>query len=134
VKKSFTILLVLMATAVWALPQGIVFILDASNSMNQALPAGETRFQWAQRALTLVLEELPRDQPFAVVVFGHRVSREHEDESCHDIELLVPYGTHPERGPIISRVQGLVAQGKTPLARALRFAAGVVDEPLRLVL
>jgi len=134
VKKSFTILLVLMATAVWALPQGIVFILDASNSMNQALPAGETRFQWAQRALTLVLEELPRDQPFAVVVFGHRVSREHEDESCRDIELLVPYGAHPERGPIISRVQGLVAQGKTPLARALRFAAGVVDEPLRLVL
>lgn len=133
-KKGIVLLLVLMATAVWALPQGIVFILDASNSMNLELPTGETRFHWAQRALTLVLEELPAGVPFAVVAFGHRVSRELEDESCLDIELLVPYGLHEDRFAIANLIRGLRAQGKTPLARALRFAAGVVDEPVRLVL
>ncbi len=133
-RKSIALLLVLVSAAAWAAPEGIVFILDASNSMNQSLDATETKFDWAKQALTLVLEELAEDIPFAVVAFGHRISKDLEAESCLDIELLVPYGVHSDRSAILAQIAGLEAMGKTPLARALTFAAGVAGEPTRLVL
>jgi len=97
VRKGIALLLVMIPVSVWAASGGIVFILDASNSMNQKLEAAETKFEWAQEALTLVLRELPEDTPFAVVAFGHRVSKDLAAESCLDIEILVPYGVHPDR-------------------------------------
>ena len=135
VRKSIALVLVIVAAlGAWAAPEGIVFILDASNSMNQTLDATETKFDWAKQALTLVLQELPEDTPFAVIAFGHRVSKDLPEESCLDIELIIPYGAHSDRTPVLDRIVQVEAMGKTPLARALRFAAGVTDEPVRLVL
>jgi len=134
VRKGIALLLVMIPVSVWAASGGIVFILDASNSMNQKLDTAETKFEWAQEALTLVLRELPEDTPFAVVAFGHRVSKDLAAESCLDIEILVPYGVHPDRGAILRKIRAIKAMGKTPLAQALSFAAGVAGEPARLVL
>ena len=134
VRKGIALLLVMIPVSVWAASGGIVFILDASNSMNQKLDTAETKFEWAQEALTLVLRELPEDTPFAVVAFGHRVSKDLAAESCLDIEILVPYGVHPDRGSILRKIRAIKAMGKTPLAQALSFAAGVAGEPARLVL
>ena len=61
VRKGIALLLVMIPVSVWAASGGIVFILDASNSMNQKLDTAETKFEWAQEALTLVLRELPED-------------------------------------------------------------------------
>lgn len=133
-RKSIALLLVIFSAAAWAAPEGIVFILDASNSMNQTLNASETKFDWAKQALSLVLDELAEDTPFALVTFGHRVSKDLPEESCLDIELVVPYGVHPERAAILDQIAQVEARGKTPLAQALRFAAGVAGEPARLVL
>ncbi|MBC7098149.1 VWA domain-containing protein [Candidatus Bipolaricaulota bacterium] len=132
--KGIAVLLAFISASCLASPSGIVFVLDASNSMNQRLDAAETKFEWAKEALTLVLEELPQEVPFAVVAFGHRVSKDLAAESCLDLEILVPYGVHVERAAILRKVQALEAMGKTPLARALSFAAGVAGEPARLVL
>jgi len=134
VRKSIALLLVVISATAWAAPEGIVFILDASNSMNQSLDAAETKFDWAKEALTLVLGELPEGTPFAVVVYGHRVSKDLAEESCLDIEILVPYGVHPDRGTILRKIRATRAMGKTPLSRALSFAARVADGPTRLVL
>ncbi|MCD6128390.1 VWA domain-containing protein, partial [Candidatus Bipolaricaulota bacterium] len=133
-RKGIALLLVMIPVSVWAASGGIVFILDASNSMNQTLNAAETKFEWAKEALTLVLRELPEETPFAVVAFGHRVSKDQAKESCLDIETLVPYGVHPDRGAILRKIRAIKAMGKTPLAQALSFAAGVAGEPARLVL
>ncbi len=134
VKKAIALIAVLISAAAWAAPQGIVFILDASNSMNQTLDASETKFDWVKQAMTLVLGELPEEVPFAVVAYGHRVPKDNKAESCQDIELLVPYGKHGDRASLVQTIESLTAQGKTPLARAIGFAAGVTDEPVRLVL
>jgi len=135
VRKGILIfLLAFFTVAACAAPEGIVFILDASNSMNQTLNDVATKFEWAKEALTVVIAELPEEVPFAVVTFGHRVSKDLPEESCLDIELLVPYGIHPDREPILARIAAVEAKGKTPLAKALSFAAGVSDGPARLVL
>jgi len=55
VRKGIALLLVMIPVSVWAASGGIVFILDASNSMNQTLNAAETKFNWAKEALRAVL-------------------------------------------------------------------------------
>ncbi len=127
--------LVALAAPVWADPVRIAFILDASDSMN--LPHnGVTKFEFAKDALVQTVEGLPEGTAFAVVVFGHRVVKTSEAASCKDIELLYPLKayTATERASIVARIKGLVAKGKTPLASSLKFVAGSVPAPARVVL
>lgn len=55
-----------------AMTGAVEVIFDASGSMGQALPAGESRIDAAIRALeTLIGEVLPDGAPFALRAFGH---------------------------------------------------------------
>lgn len=119
----------------WAGPARFAFILDASDSMN--LPHnGITKFAFAQEALVQVVAELVEGTTFAVVTFGHRVPKAQQAASCRDIELLVPFKAYTvaERPGIQAKIRGLKAMGKTPLAGSLRFVAGQVPAPARVVL
>ena len=118
-----------------ASPGGVIFILDASNSMNIPFQ-GMPRIQWAKDALGQLVAELPEDMPFGIVVFGHRVAKDLAEESCRDVELALEVGVHGAdvRDRIVRWVQGLEAKGKTPLAYALRFAAERGSPPCRIVL
>ncbi|MGC9529397.1 MAG: Ig-like domain-containing protein [Candidatus Bipolaricaulaceae bacterium] len=135
-KMWIVLLAVSFATVGWAAPDALVFVLDASNSMNQRMEGTATKFDWAKEALTTVIEELPAEVPFAVVAFGHRVHRERVEESCLDIELVGGFGARDpaERQELLVRIADLQAMGKTPLAEALAFAAEVAPPPWRLVL
>ncbi|HDS29273.1 MAG TPA: VWA domain-containing protein, partial [Candidatus Acetothermia bacterium] len=54
--------------------ENILFVFDASNSMNK--PMGEiTRLQAATDALSQLLTGLPDETRVGLVVFGHRESR-----------------------------------------------------------
>lgn len=115
---------------------GYMFILDASNSMNDPWTAGKTKIAWAKEALIAVLQAVPENTAFGVVVFGHRVPGEPKAQSCADIELLLAYGVHPAaaRSALISKIQGLSAKGWTPLAESLKVAAAAAPTGTRLVL
>ncbi|QAA77374.1 MAG: Alkaline phosphatase [Candidatus Bipolaricaulis sibiricus] len=125
-----------LALTAWAAPQRLAFILDASDSMNIGLDGGPTRFAWAKEALTLVLDDLSDETSFAVAVFGHRIPKTQEPATCRDIELIASLGTYGavDRAVLKATIANLVAMGKTPLAESLRFIAGRVPAPARIVL
>jgi len=132
------LVLVMLLAAVGSLAgaRELVFVLDASNSMNIPVEQQTTRFELAQRALQEVIEELDEEVPFGIVVFGHRLPRRPIDESCEDIELLVPFDRHSpaQRDSIERRIGQLHAQGMTPLADSIEFAAELNPEARIVVL
>ncbi len=125
-----------LALTAWAAPERVVFILDASDSMNFTLDGGPTRFAWAKEAVIRAIDCLSPDTMFAIVVFGHRVPKTREPATCQDIELVAPLQTYGATGraDVIARIAGLQAMGKTPLAGSLRFVADRIPPPARIVL
>ncbi len=129
--------LVLIAAMAWAASgRQLMFILDASNSMNEVVERRTTRFEWVKEALSAVIRDLDDTVPFGIVVFGHRVPHTRPEESCRDIELFVPYGRHTqaEREAMVRRVLGLTARGNTPLADSITYAMERAPEATRIVL
>ena len=107
----------------------IVFILDASNSMNKTL--GEaTRLAVAKDSLSALFGSIPEGQNVGLLVYGHRIDHDNEVESCQDIQLM--YGVEPfsaERGDaMLGSLSGIVAQGMTPLADSLVAAANALTD------
>ncbi|MFO8034919.1 MAG: VWA domain-containing protein [Candidatus Bipolaricaulota bacterium] len=129
------LLMLLAAVTSVAGARELVFILDASNSMNIVVEDQGTRFAWAKQALQNVIEELDEEVPFGLVVFGHRVPHTRPEESCEDIELLVPFDNHAgaERQSVVREIDALGARGNTPLASSMEYAAEVHPEA-RIVL
>lgn len=136
--RNLGILSVLLAVGlgVMAGPVGYMFILDASNSMNDPWTAGKTKMVWAKEALIQTVQAIPADTPFGVVAFGHRLPGDPKAQSCADIELILAYGVHgdAERSALIQKVQGISAKGWTPLADSLKFAAAAAPAGTRLIL
>ena len=116
------VLLVALVFSVVALgaPQSIVFILDASNSMNKPLDNG-SRLDAAKAALIDLWQTLPDGTNVGLYLFGHRVQKEDRDASCKDIQLLFPIRPfdNATRDAMISAVNGVQAKGLTPLADVL---------------
>jgi len=100
--------------------QSIVFILDASNSMNKELDNG-SRLDAAKAALVDLWQTLPSETDVGLYLFGHRVGKGDRDASCQDIEPLFPIRPFDDslRADMIAAVGGVVAQGLTPLADVL---------------
>lgn len=117
-------------------PAGYMFILDASNSMNDPWALGKTKIAWAKEALIQTIQAIPEGTAFGVVTFGHRLPGEPKAQSCADIELLLAYGVHTqaERSVLIQQIQGLSAKGWTPLAEALKFGASHAPTGTHLIL
>jgi len=116
----------------------IVFILDSSNSMNKPLGVN-TRIEEAKDALTSLLYSIPVSEEIGLLVYGHRISRTNEVESCKDIEMLFPLKPFTEtiRDSMIGALGGIVPQGLTPLADSLVVASNelaLLAEPGTIVL
>lgn len=129
-------LLVAVGLGVLAGPPGYMFVLDASNSMNDPWTGGETKLAWAKEALIQTIQALPGDAAFGVVVFGHRFDPEPKAQSCADIELVLAFGIHAaaERAALIGKIRELTARGWTPLAEALKVAAAAAPAGTRIIL
>lgn len=105
-------------------PTRILFVMDASNSMN-AFWGNEPKINAARKIL---LEALPpiEDAPgveLALRLYGHQTRIEPGKQDCNDTKLEVPFGPH--NGAAIRRKMNEVhCLGTTPIARSLEKAAG----------
>ena len=90
--------------------RSVVFILDLSGSMDDEAEDGGTRLEAAKAALAEVLAQAPRDgsQEYALTTFS----------GCGGVE--VPIGFTADATSVVDYSSGLVADGGTPLAAALR--------------
>ena len=122
------VLICSVAVAASAIPQNVVFILDASNSMNKLL-AVKTRIDAATDALVELLGGMPVGEDIGLLIYGHRINYKNEVESCQDIEMLFPIAALDDviRDRMISAIGQITPQGKTPLADSLAEAANAIS-------
>ena len=106
----------------------ILFILDASNSMN--LKWGEqTRMESAKDILNQSIEDLkgiPKLE-LALRVYGHQSMVSSTNQDCNDTKLEVPFANHTAE-LIKEKINTIQAKGATPIARSLEAAAGDFPE------
>jgi Ca-activated chloride channel family protein len=102
----------------------ILFVLDASNSMNGKWQS-EDKMSVAKRLLDETLNELKGtpDLELALRVYGHGSSITFGEQNCDDTELLVPFGSY-RYTQISEALAGITPQGTTPIARSIERAAG----------
>ena len=101
----------------------ILFILDASNSMNLKWDQ-QTRMQAAKEILNKSLEDLKGipNLEIALRVYGHQSAVSNMIQDCNDTKLEVPFGTNTIN-LIKQKIWQLKAKGATPIARSLEAAA-----------
>lgn len=118
----FFLALTMMCAATTALAQdrGTILVLDGSGSMWAQLPEGRSRIEVARDVLDDFLTARDPAQPLGVIAYGHN-----RRGDCSDIETIAPVGMQEGRS-LGERLRGLMPQGKTPLADALRRAAAEI--------
>ncbi len=97
------------------------FILDASGSMLVDL-GGRTRLSIAQDAVGNLSAGLPASINASLWVYGHRVEKDNQAESCRDIEQVIGLGPVDSQ-QFYSVAHSLAAKGYTPITDALLQAA-----------
>lgn len=101
----------------------ILFVLDASNSMNGRWQS-QRKMDVARELLDRTLNELKGtpDLELALRAYGHGSSIANAEQNCDDTELLVPFGTYRFK-QISEALEAIKPQGTTPIARSLERAA-----------
>ena len=102
----------------------ILFILDASNSMNERW-GKQTRIQAAKDLLAKTVDGLKGtpNLEIALRAYGHQTPIKPGQEDCNDTKLEVPFG--PDNFDRVKyRIKSIQAKGTTPIARSLEAAAG----------
>jgi hypothetical protein len=99
----------------------VEYILDASGSMLEPLQ-GKSRLAIAQDVLSERVQALPPDVHVGLRVYGHRVPFQQRNESCADIELIVPI-QQGGAAAIVAWLPSMQALGMTPMSESIRLAA-----------
>lgn len=121
---------VLLAGPAAAEPARTIIVLDGSGSMWGRID-GRPKLEIARETVAQVVTGLPGDRALGLIAYGHR-----RKGDCSDIELIVPPAPH-SGAAIVSAVQAMRFQGKTPLTEAVRAAATALrsdEEPATVVL
>ncbi len=92
-----------------------LIVLDASNSMT-GYKKGTQKMRIAKQVIGDLVSTMPENIDLGLVVYGHR-----KKSDCNDIELLIPVAP-VNADSFIQTVNGIRANGKTPLTNALEFA------------
>lgn len=102
----------------------ILFILDASNSMN-AKWGQQTRIEAAKDLLAKAVDSLNGSEnlEIALRVYGHQSPITATYQDCEDTKLEVPFGKD-NYDRVQNKIRSIVAKGTTPIARSLEAAAG----------
>ena len=101
--------------------RSVLLILDASGSMNAKLPNGETRIGVARRAIKGVAGLVPAQAQLSLRIYGAQSAA--SQKNCQDTNLAVPFGpASASGGAITTTVDGVKAQGYTPIAYSLQQA------------
>lgn len=101
----------------------ILFILDASNSMNANWGA-QTRIEAAKELLVKTVDSLDgsANLQIALRVYGHQSPITATYQDCNDTKLEVPFG--PDNFlKVRNKIRTIIAKGTTPIARSLEAAA-----------
>lgn len=101
----------------------ILFILDASNSMN-AKWGKQTRIESAKELLAQTVDSLSGtpNLEIGLRVYGHQSPITATYQDCNDTKLEVPFG--PDNfNKVKYRIKSIQAKGTTPIARSLEAAA-----------
>lgn len=102
----------------------ILFILDASNSMNAKWTPEQTRIQAAKELLSQEIDGLigTPNLEVALRVYGHQSPITATFQDCNDTKLEVPFGKDNFQ-MIKGKIKTIQAKGTTPIARSLEAAA-----------
>ena len=102
----------------------ILFILDASNSMN-AQWGSQTRIEAAKELLVKTVDDLHSvpNLEIGLRVYGHQSSITATFQDCNDTKLEVPFAKN-NFNQVKTRIKSIHAKGTTPIARSLEAAAG----------
>ena len=122
-----TILILFIALNFMAFSQEktrILFILDASNSMNLKWDE-QTRMESAKEILNQSVKDLNGipNLEIALRVYGHQSNVTNTYQDCNDTKLEVPFGSNNTEA-IRQKIKTINAKGATPIARSLEAAAG----------
>jgi len=103
----------------------ILFIFDASNSMNAKWGSSQTRFEAAKEVLIKSIDSIKGSEnlEIALRVYGHQSPITTTYQDCNDTKLEVPFAKDNYE-TIKNRIKTLAAKGTTPIARSLEAAAG----------
>lgn len=107
----------------------ILFVLDASNSMN-ALWDTQTRISAAKELLIKSMDSI-KDIPnleIALRVYGHQSIVTPSYQDCNDTKLEVPFGPN-NFSAIRAKLNRIEAKGTTPIARSLEASASDFPTP-----
>ena len=101
----------------------ILFILDASNSMN-ARWGKQTRIEAAKELLAKTADDLAGvpNLEIGLRVYGHQSPITATFQDCNDTKLEVPFAAD-NFSKVKNRVKSIQAKGTTPIARSLEAAA-----------
>lgn len=105
----------------------ILFIFDASNSMNGSWQSGH-KIDIAQKLLSQALDSLSSvdNLQLALRVYGHQYSYL-QGQNCNDTKLEVPFG-YKNTAAIKAKLRQIVPKGTTPIAQTLEKAGGDFPE------
>lgn len=100
----------------------ILFVLDASGSMQAAWEGQVSRMDAAKNILTKMVDSLRSNEnlELALRVYGHRYPR--QSNNCQDSFLEVPFGAK-NHNSIIAKIKDIKPLGTTPITYSLLQAA-----------
>lgn len=102
----------------------ILFILDASNSMNAPWNENQTRIEAAKELLAQTVDSLKgtANLEIALRVYGHQSPITATYQDCNDTKLEIPF-SKDNYDKVKFRIKSIIAKGTTPIARSLEAAA-----------
>ena len=95
----------------------LLFIFDASRSMNDIMENNVSKLDAAKKALSDHIGTLPANLNVGLEVYGHK-----ETADCGDIEIIVPIG-RLDIDEMRQKIDSIQAYGDTSIAAALELAA-----------
>ncbi|HRZ87509.1 MAG TPA: VWA domain-containing protein [bacterium] len=107
---------VIAAAEAQAAPKNILFIFDASGSMEKKI-GGKTKLDIAKEVMTALVGDLPADANVGLEVYGNK-----ENAGCDAIEMLIAVGKL-DVAALRGKISSLVPGGKTPIAKSLEKGA-----------
>lgn len=102
----------------------MLFVMDASNSMN-AFWDNRPKINTARDILLQALDELEGqpDLEIGLRLYGHQTAIKPGQQDCDDTRLEVPFSKRAQNS-IRNTLNSVICQGTTPIARSLEKAAG----------
>jgi Ca-activated chloride channel homolog len=124
------VFVVLLPFLAFADGQRVILVMDASGSMRGKIN-GQTKMAIAKEVVAKVVGSWKPEDELGLVVYGHR-----DKNSCDDIETVIEPGKL-DSSDFISKVEGLLPKGKTPMTQAVLQAADALryqDKPATVIL